>query len=96
LALVVMRLLAHPVPQVEATAVIVLLTASPAQAAALAMEWLAAPAVVVGGLALAEQEHQAKVLLAVLVLSVVILPLIPAEVAVVLAQRRGHQLMETQ
>ena len=96
LALVVMRLLAHPVPQAEATAVIVFLTASPAQVAALVMVRLAAPAAVVGGWAVAEREHQDKDLLVVLVLTVVISVALWAVAAAVLARQQGHQLEEVQ
>jgi hypothetical protein len=89
-----MRLLAHPVTQAEATAVIALLTASPAQAVARVMEQLAVPAAAVGGLAMAELEHQVKVLLEELVLTVVILVALWAVAAVVLAQQQQAQMTE--
>jgi hypothetical protein len=89
-----MRLLEHQVKQMEAMAAIVLLIASLAQAVALVMEYLAVPVVGVRGLAVAEQEHQAKVLLAVLVLTVVILVVLWVVAAAVLAQQQETQLTE--
>jgi hypothetical protein len=89
-----MRLLAHPVTQAEATAVIALLTASLAQAVALVMVRLAAPVAAVGGLEMAVQEHQAKALLEVLVLTAKISVALWAVAEVVLAEHPRHQQTE--
>jgi hypothetical protein len=59
------------------------------------MEQLAVPAAAVGGLAMAEREHQDKVLLEVLVLTVAISVALWAVAAAVLAEHHRHQLKES-